>query len=405
MTPARLLEEKRNGIAAVSMRAHAEGCSRAWFHAASVGELESLVPVILEWVKQGSECVITALSESANGALRSLRRELATFESQLVFVGYSPWEGRWREALAKVKPDVFVTAKYEAWPELWGSLSSLNIPLVLVSAKARRSLRMVQMLCRILGVKLPKMDLLTVNEKDAEELEKVFRHQRECVRIQVMGEPRWDRVLARANRGSVRANELIEMFKDLPRPWGILGSVWPEDLQVWRGRFASSAGTLWVVPHRVEQESVDEIEGLLKQSGMRVGRTSRNEVCSGDRRIDCILVDEIGVLLELYAVADWVYVGGGFGVSMHSTIEPALFGVPIACGPNGVDKFPEIQELGATGQLEVLHDAAGLDHWLSEEVTELRRADWKAQANKRFGASQRVLQVVNRAAIGVNLVS
>jgi 3-deoxy-D-manno-octulosonic-acid transferase len=49
---------------------------------------------------------------------------------------------------------------------------------------------------------------------------------------------------------------------------------------------------------------------------------------------DVILVDRVGVLGDLYALADAAYVGGGFhAAGLHSVLEPAAFGVPVVFGP------------------------------------------------------------------------
>lgn len=47
-----------------------------------------------------------------------------------------------------------------------------------------------------------------------------------------------------------------------------------------------------------------------------------------------MLVDGVGMLGDLYALADVAYVGGGFhGAGLHSVLEPAAFGVPVFFGP------------------------------------------------------------------------
>jgi 3-deoxy-D-manno-octulosonic-acid transferase len=197
-------------------------------------------------------------------------------------------------------------------------------------------------------------------------------------------------VAARARQGSPRARELIAAFGAKRKPWGVLAQVWPEDMELWRGHLRRREGTLWVVPHRVDEEHVQEIEAYLIEAGMRPVRTS-NAMPAGDDR-DCVLVDEVGVLLELYSAVEWAYVGGGFGISMHSTIEPALYGIPVSCGPNGERKFPEIAELTATGQLTIVRDSEELDRWLDGlDRDPEARLRWKAQAEGRLGATQAIV--------------
>ena len=49
---------------------------------------------------------------------------------------------------------------------------------------------------------------------------------------------------------------------------------------------------------------------------------------------EVVVVDRMGVLADLYALADAAYVGGGFGTAgLHSVVEPAALGVPVLFGP------------------------------------------------------------------------
>ena len=43
----------------------------------------------------------------------------------------------------------------------------------------------------------------------------------------------------------------------------------------------------------------------------------------------------MGILADLYALADVAFVGGGYHrAGLHSVLEPAVFGVPVAVGPH-----------------------------------------------------------------------
>lgn len=55
-----------------------DGRNCFWFHAASVGELESLWPLIQELSKDSVRLVITILSDSARGTLKKLVESLSS---------------------------------------------------------------------------------------------------------------------------------------------------------------------------------------------------------------------------------------------------------------------------------------------------------------------------------------
>jgi len=367
-----------------------------WFHASSVGELEMLIPLIESWSALTTESgervgvIVTIFSESAEGALKKFDAELRTKGVRLLFGGFAPWEGEWEAALAQVRPDFFVTARYEAWPELWMSLSDLEIPLLIAGARARSSLKWAKRVCAWVGTAPPKIQFCTVGREDIAELEAQFPGSR----VAVTGDPRWERVRERALRGNARAKEITEKARELARPWGVLGSFWAEDLKIWDGVIRNRAwkGTLWVVPHKTDEAHVAELETILKAAKLKHLKTSQFSNAREIAGLDCVLVDEMGFLAELYSSADWAYVGGGFGQGVHSTIEPAIQALPVACGPNRAEKFPEIALLSAQGMLTVLGTPEELTSWLSTlESAAAQRPRWKEFVSKQLGASERLL--------------
>jgi 3-deoxy-D-manno-octulosonic-acid transferase len=163
--------------------------TRIWFHAASVGELEMLMPVIEAWT---GESVITIFSESAERNLELLRGI-----PSVVFAGFSPWEGKWNEALGMADPDLFVSARYEAWPDLWYSLGELGIPLAVVGAQSRTSLKVAKTVVEAFRGLLPKLFFLSIDESDIPKLKQDFPTSN----VRAAGDPRWERVIQRAGNG------------------------------------------------------------------------------------------------------------------------------------------------------------------------------------------------------------
>ena len=172
-----------------------------------------------------------------------------------------------------------------------------------------------------------------------------------------------------------------------------------EDLKFLQPLLQQFTGTLWVVPHRVDSESVEQIEQVLKQQGLDPIRTrdssALKEVLNTQNslRISCVLVNEMGFLSELYSQADWAFVGGGFGAGVHSTVEPAICGIPIAIGPKGAEKFSEIRQLSQSGQLQVLQTGSDLEKWIKtlRNISPEFQKTWKKEAQSRLGATQKIL--------------
>jgi 3-deoxy-D-manno-octulosonic-acid transferase len=137
----------------------------------------------------------------------------------------------------------------------------------------------------------------------------------------------------------------------LPGPVGLVGSAWRADLQVLLEEPDRIPGGLVVVPHDLSPENLDGIRSALELA--LPGRY--------------LLVDEMGLLVELYPSADWACVGGGFHRGIHSTVEPAVAGLPVICGPKHAGRFPETSELVKAGILTVCADSKEIHAWLAGE--------------------------------------
>lgn len=360
---------------------------RIWFHAASVGELESLWSLVERFTDDPDyEVILTVFSQSAYEHVKTCMKRLKM--GQVTYADYSPFEGDWAEGLRLLEPDLFITAKYEAWPDLWHSLSLLRIPLCIVGAKPRSSLLWAKRVLSITRSKLPSLVLVSFSSANEERLKEHFPES-EIIRS---SDPRWDRVRARLIQKHPRVSQIEESSSSLPRPWLIAGSSWESDWIEWRGKLDSQkfSGTLFIAPHKIDPGSIKAQEILLRDLGWTPIRTTDRSGILPAGKI-AVIVDEMGFLAELYRIADLAYVGGGFGSSLHSTIEPAVHGLPIFAGPIGAEKFDEIESLESSKQLNLLRTSKEWSDFrvASERVlTAGEREAWKAGVQGFFGSSE-----------------
>jgi 3-deoxy-D-manno-octulosonic-acid transferase len=116
---------------------------------------------------------------------------------------------------------------------------------------------------------------------------------------------------------------------------------------------------------------------------------------TGTRNEAVIVVDRVGVLAELYALADVAYVGGGFGTAgLHSVAEPAALGVPVLFGPRH-GNAREATELEQAGGGFAVTDAATLEQTLAR-----LRAD--ATLRQGAGAAAAAFVSARRGGAGAN---
>lgn len=118
----------------------------------------------------------------------------------------------------------------------------------------------------------------------------------------------------------------------------IFGSAWEEDLQMLHSLSANDLAQCSVViaPHVLDRE---KIFSMQKQMGSKFehflfdGHQTQQQVTEAFEQGLCVWVALPGLLLELYTLFPFVFVGGGFGRSVHSVLEPYLAGAFIFCGP------------------------------------------------------------------------
>ena len=99
-----------------------------------------------------------------------------------------------------------------------------------------------------------------------------------------------------------------------------------------------------------------------------------------------ILVDRVGLLATLYGAGTMAYVGGGFGrAGLHSVLEPAAWGLPVAFGPRWGESRDAalLREAGGAEAIEGRGRAAGEQlarRWVGWIDNEAERAAQGARA-------------------------
>jgi 3-deoxy-D-manno-octulosonic-acid transferase len=148
------------------------------------------------------------------------------------------------------------------------------------------------------------------------------------------GDTRFDRVAEISRNGKVIP--LVEKFKN-NQPLIVAGSTWkPDEELLIKYIHANPEVKFIIAPHETKKGNIDRLLGLLKTPAVCYTQATTDTV--SDKQV--MVVDTIGLLSSIYQYADLAYIGGGFGVGIHNTLEAAIFGMPIVFGPNYL-KFNE----------------------------------------------------------------
>ncbi len=298
-----------------------------WMHAPSVGEGLQARPVLerLRARHPALQLAYTFYSPSAERFAAGL---------DVDFRDYLPFDtaGDARAALAALAPRALVFSKLDVWPVLAREAARRGVKLALISATlAAGSSRGRGVAALLLRDAYARLDAVgAIDDDDAARL--IQLGVRESV-IGVTGDTRFDQVWARAAAAD-RGGALLAPLAST-RPTLVAGSTWPTDeaplLAAYREcRSASNGLRLIIAPHEPTPEHLRPIERWAGAAGVALARLESAAV----ETADVVLVDRVGVLGDIYALADVAYVGGGFhSAGLHSVLEPAAFGVPVMFGP------------------------------------------------------------------------
>lgn len=363
-----------------------------WMHAPSVGEgLQARV--VLDLVRERRpevQLAYTFYSPSAEPFARSIGAD---------FADYLPFDtpGDARAALEALRPSALVFSKVDVWPVLVEQAAARGVRLGLISGTLSDvSSRHGVIAENLLEGAYEQLDRVgAISDVDAERLI-ALGVRPEC--IEVTGDTRYDQAWRRAQE-SQRSFSLLAPLA-AQRPTMVAGSTWPADevmlLPAWIAvRRDLPDARMIIAPHEPVEAHLAPIEQWAAANGLRAARLGTPDAGTAD----VVLVDRTGVLGELYALADVAFVGGGFhGAGLHSVLEPAAFGVPVAFGPQHRNSREAI----------LLHRSQGGDsvattdeiieafvHWLGDPALRRRAGDAaRALVERGTGAAERTYGLV-----------
>lgn len=308
-----------------------------WFHAPSVGEGLQTRPVIeaLRAERPGWQLAYSFFSPSAERLARSMPVD---------FADYLPLD-RPRDvaaALDALVPSALVFGKLDVWPELTLAAAGRGVRLGLISATvAETSSRLGWPVRGWASPAYAALDRIgAIAPDDATRLERLGARPQT---ITVTGDTRYDSVAQRAER----LDRAREPFASLAAAGSglftiVAGSTWPADETVLLPAFARlRAGSesprvrLILAPHEPTPLHLAGIERTAGEAGLpRPVRLSQLAGTAASWNAPLIVVDQVGLLADLYALGHTAFVGGGYHrAGLHSALEPAVFGLPITFGP------------------------------------------------------------------------
>ena len=369
-----------------------------WFHAASLGEFEQGRPLMERIRKEYPQYKILLTFYSPSGYEVRKNYEGADI------ICYMPVDTRLNAIrfLRLVRPVMAFFIKYEFWSNFLHILKHRNIPTYSVSSIFREDQVFFKWYGRsYAGVLKCFTRFFVQNEESKRLLEGIGIKD-----VDVVGDTRFDRVLQIKEAAkqlpiceAFRTGVASSQFADVPHTdfkVFIAGSSWPPDENIFIPFFNEHKDwRLLIAPHVIAEEHLKLILSLIKDKKVvRYTQTTPEEAAEAD----VLIIDCFGLLSSMYNYGDVAYIGGGFGVGIHNTLEAAVWNMPVIFGPNN-KKFQEAQGLLKSGggfEINTYEDFSGLMNSLMNDEVFLKQAGDKAGAFVAHlaGATDKVLASV-----------
>ena len=369
-----------------------------WFHAASLGEFEQGRPLMERIRKEYPQYKILLTFYSPSGYEVRKNYEGADI------ICYMPVDTRLNAIrfLRLVRPVMAFFIKYEFWSNFLHILKHRNIPTYSVSSIFREDQVFFKWYGRsYAGVLKCFTRFFVQNEESKRLLEGIGIKD-----VDVVGDTRFDRVLQ--IKEAAKQLPICEAFRtgvassqsaDVPHTdfkVFVAGSSWPPDENIFIPFFNEHKDwRLLIAPHVIAEEHLKLILSLIKDKKVvRYTQTTPEEAAEAD----VLIIDCFGLLSSMYNYGDVAYIGGGFGVGIHNTLEAAVWNMPVIFGPNN-KKFQEAQGLLKSGggfEINTYEDFSGLMNSLMNDEAFLKQAGDKAGAFVAHlaGATDKVLASV-----------
>ena len=372
--------------------ARLDGC--LWFHAASVGEVQGLQPIIAALHDRFPSRPVVLSTFTSTG--KAMARTMVP-QAERVFL--LPLDLPWTvgKMVRLLRPAALIVQETELWPNLFRCVGRLQTPLVVVNGRlSGRSFRRYAMIQPFTRRVLGNLSLvLAQSESSAQRFHELGVP---AGKIQTVGSTNIDRALRQAQ--SVPQHPMAPSLAG--RRVLVAGSTHEGEEAILvsaHRRLGEHFSDLCLVLAPRHLERVESIVRHVRTAGLSVIRRSQYPGEPGECP-DVIVLDTLGELVSFYKLCSVAFVGGSLvPVGGHNILEPIMFGKPLLFGPH-MHHFPELAALlsnadGArqvSNEADVYEQAAHLLANPSEGAAMGRRARRALDSNS--GALQRTCEAL-----------
>ena len=378
----RFLEFRKDTFNKISSSINS-GDNHIWVHAASLGEYELAVPLIIKLKKKFNyKIILTFFSESGF----KLKKRI----SEIDYTFYLPLDTKSnsQKFIKIINPSISVFVKSEIWPNYINELNHHGSKKYLIEASFKKKDWYFIFFNSWIRNKIKTFDKIFVQDQNS----KHVLNDNEITNVEVVGSLKIDRVKLQLN-----LNNRIDKFEEISKNKKIIvcGSTWKEDEEIIIEYIKKNnhKDLFWIIaPHNTSRDNLKRIKQNLY---VPVSYFSDEKIES-----NILLVDTIGDLKKLYSYCKIAYIGGGMGnTGLHNILEACVFNIPVVIGKN-YKKFIESVDLVRKGGVISIKNQIEFNNQFDKLITD---GNYSQKLTKiiskylkiRTGASDRIIKSIS----------
>ncbi len=310
------------------------------FEVSSEGEFQQVRTLVEEVLSRGKKVELIYCSESLESTIEKFKnnydlKQLRALRLPLVTNHFFNNIVNWTTA------STMILCRYDFFPDLiyYGKVKAQKFILVAATLKNDKNSNWNNLVYESFDL------ILTTTNKDKKLFEKKVKAKMIEFDFRIL------KIAQRQKEGELSLRKSLKNFSELEKVMNqvskearfICGSFWPQEAFLFGDnelveKIKKREILSFIVPHKLDDDHIEEIIKSIKEySHIPVHLYKDSAVKDFYERFSLepgvIIVQERGVLVELYPFFEHAYVGGGFGRSVHSLLEPFIGGCQIYCGP------------------------------------------------------------------------
>jgi len=313
-----------------------------WVHAVSVGEVNAAIKLLRRLRGKYPDMPIVLSTITDTGQKVALDKV-----PEGVSVFYLPFDINrvLEKAFMRVKPKMLIVMETELWPNIFRLSHKRNVPVIIlngrISAKSSRGYKKISFFMKKVFSYVTVFSMQS--SLDAQRLKAIGADEK---KVLVSGNFKFDMEMS---------GKMPVWTEAVNGPVIMAGSTHRGEEELVLSAYLKNCvkfpGLRLILAPR-HPERFGEVADLLLARGISFVRRSElgdYDSARGPFKEKVLLLDSVGELSSVYAIADIAVIGKSFiGTGGQNPLEPAYWGKPVLCGPH-MENFPFMQEFYDAG--------------------------------------------------------